>query len=510
MRFRDESGATLVTVAITLTLLMGAAAVAIDLSAGWNERRQDQTAADLSVMSGALSFSFGNRDPVVEEAMATARLNVDSEFSDADWDSLWQACADSYPGYVGITHSTLGYMDCIGINSATGLMRVRIPDQEVAATFGRLLGFDFLTTHAGAVARLFEVGGSGALPFAVRGGATAGLLCLDNGPPGTTVDPCTGPEKGSFGNIAPPLFGNPSMNTSPDCTGQGSGENVAAAIAMGMDHNLYTLASIPGSSSDTPSNNTVDGYSNMDECVDEGGDFATPGDGDPINGVYVDTGNNAKADSTLGLVTGNSFPDGGPARLRRVDPACDPLAGCKRVRNVDGYLLDNTPLWFHLLDSIDWGMGNPPIAECDRASYYDGITYVDTDAKTTAIWACLANYALLTDPDDKVQIFANSIVDNNPRLGVAPGLWHDNLGSGLTYRAIKRFELVYLNGLWFDDFASQSFRPDDQEDSSISLSNWKDVEQVTAFLLEDAMVSQYVLDTVGKTPIVTFEPTLYE
>ena len=500
MKFRDEKGATLVTVAIALILLLGAAAVALDLAAGWNERRQDQTAADLAAMAGALSFP--DHDKMVEEAMATARLNVDTSYTDAEWTAMWQSCTDSYPGFVGITHSTLGYIDCIGLNTA--FFRVRVPDQLVDTSFARVIGFNSLTTSAGAVVELLQFAGSGALPFAIRGDADAGTVCLDTGPGGTAEPPCDGPEKGSFGNIAPPLFGLYPL-TGPDCSGQGSGENVAAAIAMGIDHILDVFpaadwAALGWAPSDTPSNNTVDAQVNMDECIDEGGDLAAPADGIPIEGVYVDTGNNAKSDATEGLVTGTNFADGLDARLTRIPGKinCAVEANC---RNVDGYELDNTPLWSHLIVN---GTG---IAEC-QPGLYAGLA--DTDARNAAMAACLAAFEALALVDREV-IFADTILTNNPRLGLAPRLWHNNLGSGTSFRPIRTHDLIYLNGIWLDDKDGTIFFPDLTTTTDINIPKpWKDVEQVTAFLLVDEMVSNYVHDNVGKITPTNLDPTLYE
>lgn len=488
VRPRDESGATLIFVALVLTLLMGAAAVAIDLSAGFNERRQDQTSADLAVLAGALSYP--DYDAIVEEVMATARLNVDGVYSDAEWIALWQNCTDSYPGFTGITHSTLGTIDCIGIHPS--FLRVRVPDQLVDTSFGRILGFDSLSTHAGAIVQLIDHAGAGALPFAVRGDASPGFLCLDTGPRGQAVDECNGPERGSFGNIAPPRFGVPGFST-PDCSGQVSGENVAPAIAMGIDHELHSLASIPGNPDDNPRNNAVDAYANMDECIDEGGDFAAYADGYPINGVYIDTGNNAKADVTLGLMTGTNFADGYDARLTR----------SSNTRMVGGYALDNTPLWSHLLLYSNGPLDGGP---CDGDTY---ASEPDTQSRNARMAACLQLYEALPSPQ-QVQIFADTILTNNPRLGLAPRLWHNNLGSGVSFRPIKSFDLVYIGGLWFDDRDKTVFHPDGTTTSDITLRNWRDVEQVTAFLLVDSMVSAFVLENTGRTTPANLDPTLYE
>jgi Flp pilus assembly protein TadG len=56
-----EKGATALLVASSLIMLIGFAAVAVDLSAGFNERRQGQTAADLGALAGAVEYVTSTR-----------------------------------------------------------------------------------------------------------------------------------------------------------------------------------------------------------------------------------------------------------------------------------------------------------------------------------------------------------------------------------------------------------------------------------------------------------------
>lgn len=499
--WRDENGATLITVAITLVLLLGAAALAIDLAAGWNERRQDQTASDLAAMAGALSF--GDNDAIVVQVMATARLNVDTQYTDAEWTALWTGCSDTDrpAGFAPITHSdpALGTLDCISVNPS--FLRVRLPDQLVETSFARVLGINTLTTHADTIVTLLPLASSFSLPFAIRGNSTAGEICLDTGTTGQAQDPCDGSESGSFGNIAPPLFGFPPLGTTPDCIGQANGENVAEAIAIGIDHFLFWLSASDWvatgwSPDDSTSNNAVDAAVNMDECDDTGGEVAEAADGVPIEGVYVDTGNSVRKDATEGLITGIAFSDGFDARLTR----------SLNTRLVDIYQLDNTPLWSHL---FDYPGNSFDINECDGDTYA-GLSLAE---KNDRIRTCVEKYQDGPANDGvpyETRIFADTIVNNNPRLGTAPRLWHNNLGSGLAYRPIQTFDLVYIHGLWFDDKADTVFYPDDADSSDITLVNWKDVEQVTAFLLLDTMVSDFVHDEVGKVALGLFDPTIYE
>lgn len=490
-------------VAFTLLLLIGVAALALDLAAVWNERRQDQTASDLSAIAGALSYD--DDDAMVEEAMATARVNVDTQFSDADWTALWTSCTDpDRPAdFTPIDHSTLGTMDCISLSASQ--FRVRLPDQLVDTSFSRIWGVDSLTASADTIVTLGSDGGVGALPFAIRGNAGSGEVCLDTSTGSKIVPPCDGNESGSFGNIGPPLFGNPDLGTSPECQHQTSANNhVAESIAMGIDHDIdeftpddwYATGWDPD---DNTSKNSVDAVANMDECIDTGNPIADFADGDPINAVYVDTGNSTKKDITEGMVTGTGYQDGEDARLTRTG---DP-------RDVDGYSLDNQPLWQHLISdggaaesgTVDYGTSWAP-SSCDP-SLFVGESIGD---KNDQMRECLEDYE---GGGHSGQIFANSILDS-PRVGKAPRLWHNNLGSGLSYRPVKSFDIVYINALHFDDKDETAFYPNDEDGSAITMKKWKDVEQVTAFLLLDSMVSTKVQAELGINSSGIVEPTIYE
>lgn len=487
------------TIALAMVLLMGVAAVAIDLGVGWNERRQDQTSSDLATVAGALSFA--DQDAIVNEVLSTSLTNVDSTFSNAEWEALWTSCLDSDrpPGFLPITSSTLGVIDCISVNPS--FLRVRLPDQVVATSFGRVIGSDQLTTHADTIVTLLDGDGTGLLPFAVRGDAGAGEICLDTGT-GQIDPPCDGNESGSFGNIAPPLFGNPFLPTTPECSNQSSANNhVAESIAMGIDHLLFTFTQAQWTATgwnvgDNTSNNTVDAQVNMDECNDTGGELAEAADGVPIEGVYIDTGNNVKADTTEGLITGVNFQDGGDARLTRSSV----------TRDLDGYDLDNIPLWTHLMAA--GGATGHGVAVCDGPTIR---AEPDLGLRNDLMRTCLETYA---SNGETAQIFADTIL-GTPRLGVAPRIWHTGLGSGLSFRPIKSFDVVYIAGIWLNDAQGPTkpatvFYPDENDSSDITpnKNNWV-VEQVTAWLLLPDMVSDTVLAIY---PGLTneFQPSIYQ
>jgi hypothetical protein len=492
-----DRGATAVFLAFTLMLLIGVAAIAIDLAQGWNERRQDQTSVDIAAVAGALSFGSG-QSAIADQVMNAARLNLDTVYSDADWTSLWLTCTGPPPaGFTPVNHATLGSIDCIGVNPS--FLWVRLPEQIIATSFGKAIGVNTLSTSADVTVTLLGGRGVGSLPFAIRGNATSGEVCLDTGTGGSIEPPCDGNESGSFGNIAPPLFGNESLGTGPDCGHQSSANNyVPESIAMGIDHVIFTFSAGAWSSTgwspnDATNNNTVDAVANMDECTDTGGFVAQAADGSPINAVYIDTGNNTKADITEGLMTATNFVDGDDARLTR----------SSNTRSIDGIGLDNNALWKYLGASAT---GSGPedthgIALCDGPTIR-GLATIEQ--KNDAMRACLEGYPTVNGH----QIFSDAIGET-PRLGTAPRLWHNNLGTGISFRPVRSFDVVYLHGLWFDDKDDTVFYPDDGN-GSVTLKNFKEIEQVTAYLLVDSMVSSEVHTQLGGFSNDTFQPEIFQ
>ena len=79
-------------IALSMMLVLGFAAVAIDLGFGFNERRQDQTAADLGVMAGAVNYVDPSSSPtnenIVTDALAYVRANLDATYTDPEWQTI--------------------------------------------------------------------------------------------------------------------------------------------------------------------------------------------------------------------------------------------------------------------------------------------------------------------------------------------------------------------------------------------------------------------------------------
>ena len=171
-------------------------------------------------MAGALEAVNGT-DAMVTQAIeynvGYARRNLDTAFTAAEWQTAWEGCVDpaadrnaggfnfvplAPPVSWGWTVSDPNNW-CISIDASEFLFRVRLPQQIVPTTFGRILGVNELRTSASAVAKI-SVGGGGILPFGLSGGdGGGGLVCLSSNPPGLAEDPCTVIE-GNFGTVRPP------------------------------------------------------------------------------------------------------------------------------------------------------------------------------------------------------------------------------------------------------------------------------------------------------------------
>lgn len=494
----QERGASAILVAASLILMMGMAAMAVDFGAGVNDRRQNQTASDTGAVAGALSLFEGTE--LVNQTLGRARSNLRSQYSDTEWQTLWQGCTDpDRPvDFVPVAEPASwggGTLDCISRNSS--YLRVTLPTQIYDTAFGNVVGLRELRTSATTVVTILPGAGTGILPFAVHGGVGTGEVCLDSGT-GTSQPPCDGSESGSFGNIAPPLFGNPFLGTPQDCKNQTSSNNrVPESIAMGVDHLIWKYdpahwTASGWNTSDSTSNSVVraNQHTYVDECTETTGATALPVDGvgNPINTVWVDTGNSTKADVTEGLVSDQVWYDGGKSLLWRVPPS-EPSWPTDNVLSAsETWVLDDKPLWQFVLSAAQQSIAAP--GTCDPA----GIT------NTADMLVCLDDYQAAVDGGGSPGVIFSDDLLLSPRFGVAPQLWHDNLGSGLSLRPVEAFRPVFINRILFKGSGSAlvEWYPDGVHQDICQLKktdcNPLSVDQVTAFVLPKGSVSSVVDD----------------
>lgn len=486
----DERGVVAILAAASLVMLMGFAAIAIDLGRGWNERRQDQTAADVGVMAGAV-VALSGADAIRDGVLDFVRSNLDSTYAEADWRSSWLNCTDPNRNDGGFAFQSVtapaswggGTIDCISIDP-TGFIRTRVPDQIIGTTFGKVVGVETLTTSAAAIAQLGPRSSGGILPFGLTTGSGAGdHVCLSSGPTGLDPedDPCQGSSSGNFGTLKSPLFGNTDLGTPENCTSSPLSDVLAVNIAIGLDH-LVTMA--PSASSSTEI---------RDLCFNF-----------PVNTLLTDTGfpNNGAEEGLVGPLP--SFaPAGSKPRLAQ-GPSADLVTRF-------GKTVNNKPLW----EYIDGSLSASQIpASCVRSSFdssnpdfdWDGDGVLDKAGSWQHLGACLSDYAA----GSGYSILFLETVGESPRFGYVPQFWETSLGSGSTWLHIRQFRATFLQGTWWkkgNDW--QPFHPG-EACASCSASGYA-MKQLSAFIVPDTALPE---DLRGDPPpwadgLNPFLPILY-
>jgi len=342
-RRRDgERGFTLVLFALTLVGLLTFAAFAIDLGALYNHRRQDQNAADAGALAAAQELSESEAD-LVAAAKDYAESTLGRTLTAEQWDSC-----DSDPD--SLVNEAAG-ANCISYSSRR--VRVRIPDQQYATTFGALVGADSFEHGAFAIASLRPEGFGGVLPYAVTGtSAEGGFGCLQSNSAGQASSWC-GSSSGNFGFLDFGQFGNDDMGTTQSCGSGQINDRVRDNTAMGADHDL----SLAGEEYSTE---VVDAPT---ACL-----ALTPAP----NAAFPQTGNQSP-DITEGLfyrVT--AFPDGEPSRLRRSDD--DLFDGDGDQTTLFGHTgFDDNALWRFIPENYGPGETTPADipSSCKRDQFVD-------------------------------------------------------------------------------------------------------------------------------------------
>ena len=513
LKSSSEQGASAVLVALALIVLLGMAAIAIDVGAGFNERRQDQTSADMAVMSGALEASFltSNNLGVSQQVVALAEPNLTTSFTLPDYQTIWRGCADvgRPAGFFPMPDpwGAGGTIDCISRSSS--FLRVRVPDQLTPTTFGRVLGVTNLTTNAVAVA-IIRPGGNNApiVPYGISGAAGSGELCFGTAPAGTSYPPCSGPSSGTFGTLLSEFFGD--FYGSVDCGNPGHVET-RTATALGIDH-FVGLWSNPGGtvSAGDPhpqSDATVLALpeTNRDECSNSGGQ-AVAVDGVPLNTMRVDSGFPTN-DMFDGLVSNMTF-FGQPSRLQQtgVHPeGGSPVANTTRnLQSGNSSLpLDNHGPW-------DYLNGSGP-ATCNPGAYISALTETQ---KAALFNSCIADYV---STGSSTVIF-DELVAESPRFVWAPQYWYDLPTTGLSWEPIMDFRMVFIAGIYVNCSGTTCgivFYPDKDRAAQLcdpggpgGCKNLNNLDQFSAWVLPDGMIPDSVKNSFpgGVTP---FSPELF-
>ncbi|REK12859.1 MAG: hypothetical protein DWQ40_10415 [Actinobacteria bacterium] len=496
-KLKGDRGASAILTAMSLLLLVGFAALAIDLAIGFNERRQDQTAADVGVMAGAIDSLASNTD-IRDEILDFTRRNVVATYSNADWQARWEACSDperlalnaSGHNFVPVAAPagwSVGTLDCISFD-AGGFVRVNLPDLEFSTTFGKVFGIDELRTNADAIARIASRGG-GILPFGLVSGASEGShVCLRDSAGGHAEEPCDGPDAGNFGAIEAPHYGTQPSGPSQNCNGSPKKDVLAVNIAIGIDHRVTVDAD----------GNTSNEKRDTCSVMDAGN---TP---DTLN-TFTGISNGL----VEGLATG-PVPGGYVPRLQQ---------GPNPKRNVYGSSLDDKPLWEYLDDSVLSTSGDDIPLECEKWTFdnslnpdfdWDGDGTLDRPASWEHLAKCLEIYVngKAGHPAPyTAQIFVDELSES-PRFAYVPQFHEASFGSGNSWRHVKRFKATWLQATWWKKGGTiKAFHPGEAGSFSAG-GNWSLI-QLSGIVIPD---SSLPVELRGASPVGgvnPFSPELY-
>ena len=183
-----ESGATAMLVAMSLLVLMGLAALAVDIGLAMNERRQDQSAADVGSLA-AVQFAQPNvgcsgsacltqaETNGANEAILVANASLDDPTL-ADWSDA--ALCGAPPSGEGFSISSVS--PCVAFTNGFDRAWVKIPTVASPNFFGKLFGSDATNVSAFAIAdQDFENPAPCSRSF-LPGTGGADYNCLKTGP----------------------------------------------------------------------------------------------------------------------------------------------------------------------------------------------------------------------------------------------------------------------------------------------------------------------------------------
>lgn len=459
-----DRGATALVVAVCMVVLLGFAAVAVDATGlGFNERRQDQSAADVGALAAvqfAVTANLGNgctgtnsqiaRCNGANEAIEVANATLDDP-SLANWSDATK-CSSRPAGYTATAVSP-----CVAFNSNLDRAWVRIPTIQQDTTLAKAIGIHSISTTADAIAGTEYDPPGGVLPFLLPGNAAGSDYNCLKAAANPDFGPCEDlPVVGNFGSADIFLYGNSFLGYTSQCTGDSNGR-LTANIARGADHPL-SVYTAPGPE--------VQEWSNC-----------------PIAGAQPNTLNGQPGVGS-GLEAGLAY--GGTAYAASSYPGAIQDASGFTVRDAGGpkgaVQLDNIPLWNHLKT----GLGAP----CNKAQ-------VDTPLEMDL---CLASAKLAG-----TEIFDDSLADAK-RFGWVPELLEADF-TGNPYHIVD-FRPVYLDTTYYSCNATQCeimhtpgvgsavtpacpATPADTRITCGTPGNWnKDMAAVTAYVLSKDIVPE--------------------
>ncbi len=491
-----ERGATVVFMTLVLVVLMGFAALAVDLAHKWAQRRHDQAAVDTGALAGSLftedrSAALAIAD-AEDEVFRITYSTINPSVTPAEWEAQWVACTD--PDRLAITSRTR----CISFTDNLQRMRVRLPNVPVDAAFGPVLGVQELPTTAAAVVLLKLHAAGDVLPFGLPSSAAGDAeVCLKSGVNPVPIEPCDGPNSGNFGYIEITNFGNESeeYQTVIDCTGDNA--MMVRNIVTGVDHPLGNVPGpLPPAVEDRDRDRCNEGppnnWNSRPYTV-----LSQPGTPDWVLGAGL----------VEGMADGPMFRDG-----RLADPG---------GASILGYPLDDKPLWEFIPGALQAAVDDIP-AICERSSFFapgsfdwDGDGVDEPNASHEHMIACIEAFAtapgnpapLFTLDSDGDALNAEYDLQRSPRWAAVPEMWSADINNGTGPHDIRIMRPVFIQTLYACQGGScGQFNPGETPDVA---GNGNNIDAMTAILLPDRMLTADVIEVL-RNPDGKIERVLVE
>jgi len=443
-----EEGAALIIFAITAVVLFGFSAIAVDGAHAFVQKRESQSAADVSAIAGAFTLLDNTGTDAQMETGLVAKVKeiaAQNLGEGLDWDGCVDV--DRPGGYINVAADT----DCISWTYKWRQVRVHIPNRQIPTFFASVIGFD--TMNVSAAAEVSSVIESGAvLPLGLLEGQTSGLQC---GKTGTHAPECEANSSGNFQYLDFTQFGSAVFGTDEVCSGQTT-NRVIDNLADGIDH--FLELSPPNPKDHTGIVNADSIWKDSVECGDLKRDAMA---------VLSQTGLQAQS-----LSRGLIFSTDPKARLTQgnLDIPID----------YDGTTIDYAPIWHWMTPTT--------LTACEAQNLLDDPADLDPDVDTQdEAVKCI-------DEHKNEEIFIKDL-GSSPRLALVPQLHQSSWPSGGKYVTFKSFVFVYIQSMYGGcNNAGCKTIVTPGEVFQIAKGNKPSVEAMTVIVLPDVTIPETVRD----------------
>ena len=505
---RGDRGATAILVAMSMVVLMGFAAVAVDSGILYSDRRQQQSAADVGALAavqfakttlpttncGALSGIDYAACRGAEEAIDVIEGTLPGRYAlVGDWDT----CVDSGKPAEYTQSSTIS--DCISFTANLQKARVVLPGTDVDTSFARVIGVNTVRVGAFAEAKLDLSLKGGPIPFAVGPGAgSSSQACFFAQSSGNLdIDTCGSSDEGNFGKLNLRLYGNYTMGTPQICSGI-TAARMAVNIVMGADHAMELTGVSPGIVNDdtncpitsNPVDQLITWTGNASGAMQDGffDGIATPN----VEGRLLCKG-------ALSTGPGNEYADQGFVSTEWDD-----------INNYLDESVDHTPLWYYIVPGA--------ISEViPGGACAPGLGVITNRAEMAT---CLDGWKAWTVVNGThTKALFEPTLSLSPRFAAVP-IIHADPGTGLGQYLITNFLPTYIETVYFKCNANTCdivHSPGENKDTDqplacpnpltadISSCGWpsngnKGIEAVSSFVLTLDMLDPVIADHFPFTP----------